>query len=139
MYKHLDNKNLLQVLNILNFYTSDPNYDIPEWHNVTLKILPKKGDISLPKKNYCPISLLDALSKVLSSILVSWMNKHLEKYSLKEQAGFIKARGCADATSTLNAADQDTFVLFVDIVKAFESVNREMLWKILKNMEYQKR
>ena len=48
-------------------------------------------------------------------------------------------RGCADATSTLKitlqnlqAADQDTFVLFVDIVKAFDSVNREMLWKILK-------
>ena len=29
--------------------------------------------------------------------------------------------------------DKDTFVLFVDIVlRAFDSVNREMLWKILK-------
>ena len=32
----------------------------------------------------------------------------------------------------LRAANQDSFVLFVDIVKAFDSVNREMLWKILK-------
>ncbi len=31
----------------------------------------------------------------------------------------------------LRAAHQDTLVLFVDIVKAFDSVNREMLWKIL--------
>ena len=43
------------------------------------------------------------------------------------------------ATSTLKitlqnlqAANQDTYVFFVDIVKAFDSVNREMLWKILK-------
>ena len=51
----------------------------------------------------------------------------------------MKARGCADTTSTLKitvqnlqAADQDTYVLFVDIVKAFDSVNREMLRKILR-------
>ena len=31
----------------------------------------------------------------------------------------------------LRAANHDSFVLFVDIVKAFDSVNREMLWKIL--------
>ena len=50
----------------------------------------------------------------------------------------MKARGCADATSTLKitpqnlkAANQDTFFLFVDTVKEFDSVNREMPWKIL--------
>ncbi len=66
------------------------------------------------------------------------MNSHLEKYGLKEQAGFMKNRGCSDATSTLKitlqnlqAADQDTYVLLVDIAKAFDSVNREMLQKIL--------
>ena len=66
------------------------------------------------------------------------MNDHLEKNGLQEQAGFMKDRGCSDATSTLKmtlqhlrAANHDSFVLFVDIVKAFDSVNREMLWKIL--------
>ena len=66
------------------------------------------------------------------------MNDHLEKNGLQEQAGFMKDRGCSDATATLKmtlqnlrAANQDTFVLFVDIVKAFDSVNRDMLWKIL--------
>jgi hypothetical protein len=104
---------------------------------VTLKLLPKKGDLSLPK-NYRPISLLDVLSKILSSILGNRINSHLELHGLKEQAGFMKSRGCADATSSfkitlqnLQAADQDSDVLFVDIVKAFDSVNREMLWQIL--------
>ena len=137
-YKLLNDENLEHVLKILNQYASDPDYDIPDWHDVTLKLLPKKGDLSLPK-NYRPISLLDVLSKILSSILVNRINKHLEKHGLKEQAGFMKNRGCADATSTLKitlqnlqAANQDSYVLFVDIVKAFDSVNREMLWKILK-------
>ena len=51
------------------------------------------------------------------------MNKDLKKHDLKEQAGFMKARGCADATSTLkiilknlHTTDQDdAYVLFVDI------------------------
>jgi hypothetical protein len=115
----------------------NPEYDIPTWHNVSLKLLPKKGDLSL-LKNYRPISLLNVLSKILSSIMVSRMNDHLEKKGLQEQAGFMKGRGCSDATATLKmtlqnlrAANQISFVLFVDIVKAFDSVNRDMLWKIL--------
>lgn len=35
------------------------------------------------------------------------------------------------ALQHLRNANQDTYVLFVDLVKAFDSVNREMLWKIL--------
>jgi len=136
-YKLLDDENLTFILEIINNYVDDPNYDIPAWHDVSLKLLPKKGDLSLPK-NYRPISLLDVLSKILSSIMVSRMNDHLEKNGLQEQAGFMKGRGCSDATATLKmtlqnlrAANQDSFVLFVDIVKAFDSVNRDMLWKIL--------
>ena len=30
LYKHLDNENLTKVLNILNCYVQDPNYDIPD-------------------------------------------------------------------------------------------------------------
>jgi hypothetical protein len=50
-----------------------------------------------------------------------------------------------DATATLKmtfqnlrAVNQDSFVLFVGIVKAFDSVNREMLWKILEKYEIPK-
>ena len=89
LYKLLDNNNLEHVLEILNQYASNPDYDIPDWHDVTLKLLPKKGDLSLPK-NYRPISLLDVLSKILSSIIVTRINKHLEIHGLKEQAGFMK-------------------------------------------------
>jgi len=48
-------------------------------------------------------------------------------------------KGCADATFSLKTAlqvlrehNQESHVLFVDLVKAYDSVNRELLWKVLK-------
>ena len=47
-------------------------------------------------------------------------------------------KGSADATFTLKSSIQilhehnlEAYVLFIDLVKAFDSVNRELLWKIL--------
>ena len=57
---------------------------------------------------------------------------------MEEQCGFVFGKGCADATFSLKTAletlreqGEDAHVLFVDLVKAFDSANREMLWKIL--------
>ena len=48
-------------------------------------------------------------------------------------------KGCVDATFLLKTAlqvlrehNQESHVLFVDLVKANDSVNRELLWKVLK-------
>jgi hypothetical protein len=56
---------------------------------------------------------------------------------MRTQAGFRTDR-CPDAVGPLKAAlqtltesGQDTYVLFIDLVKAFDSINREMLWQIL--------
>jgi hypothetical protein len=35
------------------------------------------------------------------------------------------------ALQNLSESGQDAYVLFVDITKAFDTVNREMLWQIL--------
>ena len=89
-------------------------------------------------KNWRPIALLDLLSKLLSWILTNRLNQHIKRIGLKEQAGFAPKRGCDDATAALkitlqklSAAEHEACVLFVDLVKALDSVNREMLWKIL--------
>jgi len=34
----------MAVLDILNRYRSDPDYNIPSWHDISLKLMPKKGD-----------------------------------------------------------------------------------------------
>ena len=69
------------------------------------------------------------------------INHHLVEVGLQEQAGFTPKRGCDDATTALkitlqnlSAAEQEAYVLFVDLVKAFDPVNREMLWLVLAKM-----
>jgi hypothetical protein len=68
----------------------------------------------------------------------------LKGFGIEEQAGSTPDKGCADATFTLKTAqqtfehDQESWVLFVDLVKAYDTVNREMLWKILTTLGYQK-
>ena len=56
----------------------------------------------------------------------------------EEQAGFRRERGCIDHIFTLrNIIEQSTewqrtlFVNFEDFVKAFDSVHRHSLWKLL--------
>ena len=91
-YKLLDDETLTFILEIINNYVDDPEYDIPAWHDISLKLLPKKGDLSL-LKNYRPISLLDVLSKILSSIMVSQMNDHLKKMASKNKQVSLKVEG----------------------------------------------
>jgi hypothetical protein len=63
----------------------------------------------------------------------------LQGFGVEEQAGSTPGKGCADATFTLKTAlqtlhehNQESWVLFVDLVKVYDTVNREMLWKILR-------
>ena len=137
-YKNMTEDNLLFLHEKLLQLWKDPSYIPPGWRVCVLKLLPKKGDLRLPK-NWRPISLLDVLMKIMSSIIATRLDKYLsEKVGIQEQSGFSSGRGCADCTMSLkivlqnlSAVGQETFVLFVDLVKAFDSVNRDMLWQIL--------
>jgi hypothetical protein len=47
-------------------------------------------------------------------------------------------KGCADATFTIKTAlqtlrehDQEAYVIFVDLVKVYDTVNRELLWRTI--------
>jgi hypothetical protein len=112
----------------------DPEAD--EFHLILLKLLAKKGDLSLPK-NWRLICLIDTYMQLASSIITTRLDRYLvDSVGLQEQSGFSSARGCADSIAALkitlqnlSATDQEAFVLFVDLVKAFDSVNREMLWQ----------
>jgi hypothetical protein len=63
---------------------------------------------------------------------------HLRGFGLEEEAGSSPGKGCADATFTMKTAlhilfenGQESWLLFVDLVKVYDTVNLEMLWKIL--------
>ena len=109
-----------------------------EWDVARLVLLPKKGDLSFCK-NWRGICLLDVASKIFSSMLVRRMQVVMEEEGMDEQAGFRALRGIIDGLFATSVGLQkrkehnlETWVLFVDLVKAFDTVPREALFAVLR-------
>uniref|UniRef100_K7EZK3 Reverse transcriptase domain-containing protein n=1 Tax=Pelodiscus sinensis TaxID=13735 RepID=K7EZK3_PELSI len=89
--------------------------------------------------NYRGITLICVAGKVLARILLSRLTQHLDQGLLPEcQCGFRKGRGTNDmifAARQLQEKCQEQnvqlYTVFVDLTKAFDSVSREGLWKIM--------
>ena len=120
---------------VLSFWSSE----VPpqQWMKGLLKILPKKGDLSLPG-NYRGIMLLEAAYKIVSILLLNRLRPIAESLDHEQQCGFRPGRGCSDAIFTVKMAmkkrrehSKETWILFLDLVKAFDRVPRELLWHLL--------
>jgi len=88
-------------------------------------------------RKYCG-KLEDIAAKCISSIIALRLKKHPNTFGIDGQCECLFGKGCTDATfavksaiQTLHEHNQQVYVLFVDLIKAFDSVNRELLWKIL--------
>ena len=89
--------------------------------------------------NHRGISLLSIAGKILARILLNRLNAHLEQDLLPEsQCGFRAGRSTADmifAARQLQEKCQEQnvglYTTFVDLTKAFDTVCREGLWKIM--------
>ena len=113
---------------------------LQEFARMRLKMLPKKGDLR-DLNNWRGIMLLDAASKILSMIINNRLQRLLKEIGIEEQNGFSSGRGCADGSFCIRQAlkkrrehGQESWVLFVDLVKAFDSVPRDVLWAVLAKM-----
>ena len=101
-------------------------------------MLPKKGDLSDPN-SWRGIMLLDAALKIVSSIISARLQAYLVEEGAESQCGFTVGRGCADGSFALRMAlqkrrehNEESYVLFVDLVKAFDSVDRVGMVEILR-------
>ncbi|BHF61198.1 hypothetical protein SprV_0100417100 [Sparganum proliferum] len=89
--------------------------------------------------NHRGISLLNIVGKIFARIFLNRLNNHLEQGLLPEsQCGFRRHRGTTDmifAARQLQEKCQEMrthlYSTFVDLTKAFDTVNREGLWKIM--------
>jgi len=82
--------------------------------------------------------LLDSVAKIVSSVISFRLQNILKDVGCEYQNGFTSRRGCADGLFSIKMALQkrkehelDTWLLFIDLVKAFDTVPRSSLWKVL--------
>ena len=90
--------------------------------------------------NYRGISLLSVPGKVFASIILNRCKDALDQVLREEQCGFRKSRGCTDQLFALSqilekcmAFQLDVSFCFIDFRAAFYSVDREMMYKIMKH------
>jgi len=82
--------------------------------------------------------MLEVAYKIIAQILLARLKvikeskEHLDR---ENQCGFRNGRGCSDGSFTIKALlnkrrehSLETWVLFLDLVKAFDMVPRELLW-----------
>ena len=112
-----------------------------DWTNRLIVKLPKKGDLG-NCENWRGITLLSIPSKVFYKILLSRIDTAIDGKLRPEQAGFRKGKGCIDQSFTLyNIIEQSLqwnaplHVNFIDFKKAFDSVHRDSLSKIISSYD----
>lgn len=112
--------------------------EIPEqWKKGLIVKIPKKGDIT-KCDNWRGITLLSIVSKVLARIILGRIKPLIELQLRKEQAGFRENRSCIDLINTLRIIIEQSaewqsplYLAFIDFEKAFDSIDRECMWRIL--------
>ncbi|GFR64368.1 reverse transcriptase SR3-right [Elysia marginata] len=78
--------------------------------------------------------LLSVPGKVFNRAILERLKEAVDPLLRDQQAGFRKNRSCADQIASLRIiVEQSLYINFIDYEKAFDSVDRETLWKLLKH------
>ena len=102
--------------------------------------IPKKGNAK-EHSNYCTTALISNASKVMLKILQARLQQHMNHKLPDVQAGFRKGRGTRDQIANIHwiikqarEFHKNIYFCFIDYAKAFDCVDHNKLWKILKEM-----
>ena len=101
---------------------------------------PKKGNAK-ECSNYCTIALISDTSKVMLNILQARLQQYVNCELPDVQAGFRKGRGTRDQIANIlwimekaREFQKNIYFCFIDYANAFDCVEHNKLWKILKEM-----
>ena len=88
--------------------------------------------------NFRGIALLSVPGKVFCRVIQCRLKEKANQMLRENQCGFRKGRGCADQLFSLRMLmerarefHKPLFLCFVDLKKAYDSVNRDALWSVL--------
>jgi len=109
-----------------------------EWNTAIICPIFKKGDPMLVSNNR-GISLLDTGYKVFTSLLLERISPYATEIVGKYQCGFRKGKSTIDHIHTIRQIaekryeyNEDLHLVFIDFKQAYDSINREELWKVLR-------
>ena len=110
------------------------------WKRSIFIPIPKKGNAK-ECSNYCTIALISQVSKVMLKILQARLQQYVNRELSDVQAGFRKSRGTRDQIASTHwimekarEFQENIYFCFIDYAKAFDCVDHNKLWKILKKM-----
>ena len=113
---------------------------VEDWSTaIIIHLFKNKGD-KRDCGNYRGIYLLPVASKVFSRLVLNRVQKYLGTQIMEQQAGFQSNRSTIDNIFALKLLMEKTrdynkplFLCFIDIQKAYDSINREILWCICRH------
>lgn len=102
-----------------------------------------KGGTHSDYRNYRPIAILSSIEKIMEKYITNKLNKYLEKHKIinEDQHGFQKGKSTVTllknftdyVNSNLNT-NKVIITIFIDLKKAFDTINHTILIKRLKNI-----
>ena len=103
-------------------------------------LYPKKGNAK-ECSNYCTVVLISHASKVMLKILQARLQQYVNCELPVVQAGFRKGRGTREQIANIHwimekarELQKNIYFCFIDYDKAFDCVDHNKLWRILKDM-----
>jgi hypothetical protein len=106
--------------------------------NSTFLVLIPKTDLPSSFNDFRPISLCNLIYKLVSKIISTRLKPVLERNLSPEQHGFLKGRRIHDAVGvaheclhSISQKKQKALVMKIDLKKAFDSINWDLLRLIL--------
>ena len=107
------------------------------WTKSGIVPIPEKGDLTLPL-NYRGISLIPIAAKIFNKLLLNRLVPAVDPLLRNNQNGFRGGRSTISQILALRRIiegmkrlDKDFTICFVDVRKAFDSINREVMFSIL--------
>ena len=111
-----------------------------DWKRSVFIPIPKKG-IAKECSNYRTIALISHVSKVMLKILQARLQKYVNRELPDDQARFRKGRGNREQMTNVHwiiekarEFQKNIYFCFIDYTKAFDCVDHNKLWNILKEM-----
>jgi hypothetical protein len=132
LFKHGNKELILELTALLNHYYTHKT--VPsKTQNIKLKLAHKKGPRNITT-NYRPLSMMTTLLKIYEKLLDKRLRKQTTHIISELQGGSQREKGCIDIHPVLQELihqkkGRQTTLCAYDLSKAYDRVNRDLLWK----------